>query len=132
SVTFTGIASFFNAPTSTYYLVIKGNNTIQTWSKAGGESFAKGQAYAYNFDSVQTQAYGENLKLVNSHWCLYSGDVNQDEVVDFSDLMLVDQDSYYFTSGYVRTDINGDLYVDFSDLTLVDNNSFNFITVIHP
>lgn len=132
SVTFTGTAAFRNAPSGQYYVVISGRNNLQTWSKSGGEALTKNSTVSYNFDSLQTQAYGSNLKLVNTHWCLYSGDVNQDQFVDFSDLTLVDNDSYNFTSGYVATDVNGDLFVDFTDLTLVDNNSYNFIGTIRP
>ncbi|MBI2418365.1 MAG: hypothetical protein HYV28_10785 [Ignavibacteriales bacterium] len=132
SVTFTGMAAFRNAPSGLYYLVISGRNTIQTWSKIGGEALSKNSTATYNFDSLQTQAFGSNLTLINTHWCLYAGDVNQDQFVDFTDLTLVDNDSYNFTGGYVATDINGDAFVDFTDLTLVDNNSYNFIGTIRP
>jgi hypothetical protein len=58
--------------------------------------------------------------------------VNQDGIVDFSDLSAIDNDSFNFVSGYVTTDITGDFFVDFTDLSIGDNNSFNFIGVINP
>ncbi|MBI5728119.1 MAG: T9SS type A sorting domain-containing protein, partial [Ignavibacteriales bacterium] len=73
-----------------------------------------------------------NLKQKGSRWCLYSGDANQDGIVDFGDLTLIDNDSYNFMSGYLVTDVNGDQYVDFGDLTICDNNSYNFVQVMKP
>ena len=58
--------------------------------------------------------------------------MNQDEVVDGSDLALIDNDASNFTKGYVVTDVNGDQVVDGSDLSLDDNNASNFISVIKP
>lgn len=115
---------------STYYLSIKHRNSIETWS-ASGNAFTSA-VLNYDMTSAANKAYGSNLILKGSYYCIYSGDVNQDGIVDFSDLTLVDNDSYTFASGYLATDVNGDQFVDFSDLTLVDNNSYNFIGVVKP
>ncbi|MBI2419222.1 MAG: T9SS type A sorting domain-containing protein [Ignavibacteriales bacterium] len=123
---------FFNAVTGNYYLVINHRNSIETWSKLGGEAVAKGASISYNFSSEAAQAFGNNMKQKGSRWCLYSGDANQDGIVDFSDLTLIDNDSYNFMSGYLVTDVNGDQYVDFGDLTICDNNSYNFVQVMKP
>ncbi|MBI5728120.1 MAG: FG-GAP repeat protein, partial [Ignavibacteriales bacterium] len=123
---------FFNTVTGNYYLVINHRNSIETWSKLGGEAVAKGASINYNFCSEATQAFGNNLKQKGSRWCLYSGDANQDGIVDFGDLTLIDNDSYNFMSGYLVTDVNGDQYVDFGDLTICDNNSYNYVQVMKP
>ncbi|MCY7361177.1 MAG: integrin alpha, partial [Ignavibacteria bacterium] len=53
-------AVFANAPTGTYYIVIKHRNSIVTWSKAGGESLVKGISSNYNLSSSVSQAFGNN------------------------------------------------------------------------
>lgn len=132
SVSFSGQATFTHAPTGTYYIVVKHRNSVEAWSKTGGQLFTVGETQSYDFTSSQAQTYGDNAILLGSKYCMYSGDVNTDGFIDFSDLTMVDNDSYEFASGYLVTDVNGDLFVDFSDLTLVDNNSYNFIGVIKP
>ncbi|MBI2416941.1 MAG: hypothetical protein HYV28_03400, partial [Ignavibacteriales bacterium] len=125
SFSFSGIQNGTN-----YYLVIKHRNSIETWS-ANPVSFTA-YSLSYIFTTAATQAYGSNLALVSGKYCIYSGDPNQDGFVDFSDLTLIDNDSYNFASGYLVTDLNGDLFVDFTDLTICDNNSYNFIGVASP
>jgi hypothetical protein len=41
-------------------------------------------------------------------WCLFSGDVNKDDLVDSGDPGIVDNDNANYVSGYTATDINGD------------------------
>lgn len=64
--------------------------------------------------------------------CIFSGDVNQDGIIDAGDLSLVDNDAFNSVSGYVVADLNGDGFVDASDLSIVDNNAFNGIIVMRP
>jgi hypothetical protein len=123
---------FLSARTGIYYIVIRHRNSIQSWSKNGGENLAVGSLNIYDFTISQSQAYGNNLVLKGTRYCIYSGDVNQDEVVDGSDLALIDNDASNFTKGYVVTDVNGDQVVDGSDLSLDDNNASNFVSVIKP
>lgn len=115
---------------SSYYIVVKHRNSIETWSatlQAVSES-----ALSYNFTTAASKAYGSNLVQIGSNWCIYSGDVNQDGFVDFTDLTLIDNDAYNFSAGYLSTDLNGDLFIDFTDLTLCDNNAYNFVGVAAP
>ncbi|MDQ3021874.1 MAG: hypothetical protein M3R36_15075 [Bacteroidota bacterium] len=74
------------------------------------------------------------LQVTNSpvRFAIYSGDVNQDGIVDFSDASLIDNDTYNFASGYLNTDLTGDNFVDLFDYALADNNAFNFISKIVP
>jgi hypothetical protein len=123
---------FRNVKTGSYYIVIKHRNSIETWSKSPGTNLAQGTTNIYDFTISQSQAYGNNLVLKGTRYCIYSGDVNQDEVVDGSDLALIDNDASNFTKGYVVTDVNGDQVVDGSDLSLDDNNASNFVSVIKP
>ncbi|MBK8382030.1 MAG: hypothetical protein IPL16_09090 [Ignavibacteria bacterium] len=122
SVTFAGSFLFVNAPSGTYYLQVKTRNGIETWSKAGGESYTSGSPFSYNFTTAVTQAYNSNLKLVGTKYCNYSGDVNDDRTIDASDLSFVDNASTIGVTGYVPEDLTGDYFVDATDLSIVDNN----------
>jgi hypothetical protein len=113
-----------------YYIVIKHRNSIETWS-ATPQSFNNG-SLSYDFTASQNQAYGSNLVQKGSKWCIYSGDVNQDGVIDSGDLGLVDDDVSNYFSGYVNTDVNGDFLVDSGDLGIVDDNSTLYVGKIAP
>jgi len=123
---------FANAVNGTsYYIVVKHRNSIETWSKLGGEMFTGG-ALSYDFTSLQTQAFGGNMVNVGGEWSFYTGDVNQDGIVDGADAALIDNDAFNFVTGYVDTDLNCDDVVDGSDAAFADNNVFNFVQVIRP
>ena len=64
---------------------------------------------------------------MDAKWCIYSGDVNQDGLIDLSDMIAVDNDNLNYVTGYTITDVNGDGLVDLSDLIIVDNNNINYI-----
>ena len=49
SLTFKGSFSFRNISSGTYYLSINHRNSIETWSKAGGEAIIKGSTINYDF-----------------------------------------------------------------------------------
>jgi hypothetical protein len=65
-------------------------------------------------------------------FAIYGGDVNQDEVVDGSDGIIIENDAFNFVTGYVKSDLTGDNFVDASDAAIADNNSFNLVSVIKP
>ncbi len=127
-----GTGKFSKTPNGTYYIVVTHRNGLETWSKVGGESLTQGTTVSYDFTTASSKAYGNNLVLKATKWCIYNGDINQDGVVDLTDLLLVDNDNYNFVTGYVITDTNGDTIVDLSDLSIVDGNSLNYVTKIVP
>ncbi len=111
------------------YIVIFHRNVIQTWS--GLLSFAP--VTNYNFTTSASQAFGSNMIEVSPGlFAFYSGDVNQDEVIDIFDQIGLDNDILTFSSGYLSTDITGDGSVDVFDQIIMDNNIFNFIGSVHP
>ncbi|MDQ3022049.1 MAG: hypothetical protein M3R36_15980 [Bacteroidota bacterium] len=128
--------TFANALTGTYYLVAKSRNTIETWSKAGGEPYTRGAAFSYNYTTAANKAFGNNMIQVDAspsvRFAVYSGDVNQDRTIDLADVSLIDNDSYNFVSGYVKTDLTGDKVIDIADLAIADNNAFNFVSAVLP
>ena len=126
-----GSGNFTSAINGTpYYIVVKHRNAVETWS-ASAQSFSGG-TLSYNFTSGQFQAFGGNQINKGSKWCLYSGDVYQDGIVDSGDLGIIDNDNANYVSGYFNTDVNGDGIVDSGDLGLVDNNNAAYVGKIVP
>jgi hypothetical protein len=113
-----------------YYLAVKHRNAIETWSSVG-QTFTS-SALNYDFTSDQGQSYGSNMIQKGTKWCIYSGDVNQDGIVDSGDLGLVDNDNANYVSGYTDTDVNGDGIVDSGDLGIIDNNNAAYVGKIIP
>ncbi|MBS1519253.1 MAG: hypothetical protein JSS91_14305 [Bacteroidetes bacterium] len=132
SISLTGSFLFSNAPGGTYYLQLKHRNSVETWSRSGGESYAVGSGLNYDFTSSQAMAYGNNMVLKGAKYCVYNGDVNQDGIVDIADLGLVNNDIFNYGTGYSATDVDGDNIVDINDVSLADNNVFNFAGKITP
>ncbi len=128
----TGVFKFYNAVTGTYYIQLKHRNSIETWSRPGGEFMVFGGIYNYDFTNAPNRAYGNNLIHKGTKYCIYSGDINHDGIVDASDESLTDNDAFNFVSGYVNSDVTGNGTVDAADLGIVDNNVFNFVRRIRP
>ena len=128
----TNMVIFKNAPDGNYYIAVKHRNTIETWSSAP-VSLTNGISWSsYNFTSSSANSYGNNVVQKGSVWCFYTGDVNQDGIIDATDVSEVDNDAYASLSGSINTDLNGDYFVDASDLGIVDNNAYNAVTAITP
>lgn len=121
SITFLTDFEFKNAVSGTYYLAIVHRNCIETWSKVGGEAVLRGQSHGYDFTSSNTMAYGDNLKLKGTRYCLYSGDVNSSGVVNSTDRTLIRNN--VGSVGYFRFDLDGNGVVNSSDRTIVRNNT---------
>ncbi|MBK8554159.1 MAG: hypothetical protein IPL53_25180 [Ignavibacteria bacterium] len=132
SVTFTANFVFQNANSGTYYLMMKHRNSIETWSKAGGEALTRGFPNNYDFTNSITKAYGNNLSQVGTEYCNYSGDIDQSGVVDLSDILLAYNDVSNFTEGFVNTDVTGNGIVDLNDLLLTHNNAAKLVEVVRP
>lgn len=121
SNSFTCNFSFKHAQTGNYYLVVHHRNSIETWSKYTNTFFVKGIPLNYDFTKDSAQAYGNNMKLKSGKWCIYNGEVvNDDQFIDGDDV------TYEFNSqgmiGYVFQDVTGDDFVDGDDVTLTFNN----------
>jgi len=117
-----------------YYVVVKHRNALETWS-ADPVTFISGDAsIAFSVSSIY--AYGNNEIQVDSSpynvFAFYSGDINQDGIIDVIDIVNIFNDANNFVSGYVNTDLTGDEFVDVTDLTIAFNNSNNFVSLIRP
>ena len=113
--------AFKNAPDGDYYFILKSANTLETWS-AAPITISNGSINSYDFTTSDAQAYGNNLKLDGAVWCIYSGDVDQDGIIDASDVSSVENDVYDPFPGYSVTDLNGDYTTDAADISVVENN----------
>ena len=124
---------FNNAINGNYYLVVKHRNSIETWSNTG-ISYTRGISFYKNF-LIPGASYGDNMVQVipTQSWRgIYSGDVNQNGVIDLTDVLQTYNDANSFVSGYVVTDINGDNLADLNDVLIAYNNSVGFVAVIRP
>jgi hypothetical protein len=127
-----GAATFnYSTEGTSYYIVIKHRNSIETWS-ASSQSFTNGNMN-YDFTNDSSNAYGNNMKKKGNKWCILTGDVNQDGLVDLSDEITVINDVLFFTSGTnLSTDVNGDGFVDLSDIIIIVNNTLGFVSKRSP
>lgn len=116
--------NFSRALTGTYYKVVHHRNCITTWSKDGGEVYTRGSNVHFSFLNPSGQAYGNNQKLVNPfpYYAMISGDVDQDEIIDATDLSAVENSASVSLTGYYPEDVTGDDYTDASDVSIVENN----------
>jgi len=116
--------------TGYYYLVIKHRNSIETWSSS--PVYLLSDPVVYDFASEASRAYGDNLYEVSGKWLIYGADVNQDGLIDSSDMLLVESESNDFAAGYLPADVNGDGIIDSSDMLLIEKNADNFVSSARP
>jgi hypothetical protein len=113
-----------------YYITIRHRNSIQTVS-ATAVSFSS--AIINQSFATPTDVFGGNLiQMPDLSYAIYGGDVNQDDIIDLSDLIPVGNQAALATAGYIPEDINGDGLIDLSDLILVGNNAAQAIGAILP
>ena len=113
-----------------YYFELSHRNSLNTWSAVPGKFMLN--ELNMDFTISASQAFGNNLVLKGSKYCIYSGDVNKDGFIDLTDLILIQNDASEFLSGYVIADINGDMSVDLQDELISYNNSIKFISELRP
>ena len=116
-----------------YFITVKHRNSIETWSSESHKFI--NATMNYNFSRAITQAYGNNMIQIDTSpvlFGIYGGDVNQDGLVNSSDILQTYNDGNEFVSGYVVTDINGDNLTDLNDVLSTYNNSAKFVSMIRP
>ena len=117
------------SPGASYYIVLKSQKSLETWS-ATPQVINGAHCLEYDFTSDSSRAYGNNMMNINGVWYLYSGDINQDGVIDLTDVLLVFNGANMFQSGI--TDLNCDGITDLTDYVIVFNNSQNFVQILKP
>lgn len=131
SNTLTGTFSMKNANSGSYFISVKSNNILETWSK-NNVSVVKYQPLNYDFTTSSSQAYGDNMLLKYGKYCLYSGDMNRNGSIELSDIMYILNDVSSFITGDDNSDLNGDGFVDLYDMIFCVNNANLFIISEHP
>jgi hypothetical protein len=126
-----GTGRFYSAENGIpYYIVVKHRNAVETWSSSP-QTFS-GSTLTYDFTSSSDKAYGNNLVLIGTKWCIFGGDVNQDGFVETADLNSVFNDNVNGVIGYVSTDLNGDYITEIEDLNVVFRNNVLGIQRMRP
>ncbi len=115
---------------NSYFIIIKHRNGIETWSSSG-LSFSS-HALNFDFTSDSSKAFGYNMIKKGIKWCIYNGDVNQDQFIDGTDVSDCFNDATLGLFGYIVTDLTGDNFIDGTDVSLVFNNSNSGIGTMHP
>jgi hypothetical protein len=114
-----------------YYISVHQRNSIETITSSTLNLSAS--SVNYDFTTSASQTFANNVKqMPDGKWALYGGDANEDGAIDALDLIGVENDAFYASTGYILTDVNGDGVVDAFDLILVENNAFYAISVITP
>ena len=133
SINYSNIFAFSKPTSGYYYIVIKHYQSVETWSKAGGEYLIKDTSvHNYDFTSNPSQAYFNNMVLKGTKYCLYSGDVDQNGYINLSDVLSIYNDVGGFSIGNVINDLTGDNVVDLNDLLISYYNTNNFIRIRRP
>jgi len=134
TVSLSGLLNFYYASGGSYYIQVRHFNSLETWSKSGGESLSLNTPVNnFDFTTSSGQAYGGNSVLKGSRYCIYSGDIDQNGIIDAGDSGPADNDAANFTFGIrLPTDLNGDSIVDANDMSILDNNTANYVQVISP
>jgi hypothetical protein len=87
----------------------------------------------YDFSVQATKAFGANqIEMAPGIFALYTGDINQDGVIDGLDFNDWENDNNSFAAGYLSTDLNGDGVVDGLDFMFCEMNSNLFVGTIAP
>ena len=126
-----GVINFPSAVNGNYFIQVIHRNAMEVWSSAA-IAFTKGSISNYDFSDLNSKTYGNNSILKSGEWCAYSGDVNQDGIIDASDIALIDNDVLVSASGYLKTDLNGDDFLDGGDISIADYNAFTNVSLMRP
>jgi hypothetical protein len=120
------IPAAFNA---SYFITIKYRNSIET-TTATAVSFANliiNQSFG-----TPANIFGGNVATSNDGSSLiFGGDVNQNGILESSDMSPIDNQSSSFGYGLTE-DVNSDGIIDSKDMTIVDNNNSGFVSSMHP
>lgn len=113
-----------------FYLVVRHRNHLETWSDS---AVLLSQNSSYDFSILANQAFGNNQYEAEPNiFAIYTGDINQDGVVDGLDYNDWELDNNNFSSGYLATDLNGDGIVDGLDFLFWETNNIGFVGTMRP
>ncbi|MCB0728536.1 MAG: proprotein convertase P-domain-containing protein [Ignavibacteriae bacterium] len=130
------LVQFINIQQSTdYFLVLKHRNSVETWSSSVINFSQFTNQANYDFSDLSSKAFGNNMKQVDTspvRFAVYSGDENQNGIVDLTDVVNVTNAANAFINGYVSSDMNGDNLSDLADVVITSNNAGAFVAKVIP
>ncbi|MGK4568317.1 beta strand repeat-containing protein [Flavobacterium sp. 3HN19-14] len=88
--------TFAGAPSGSFYIAVKGSNLVETWSATPQTVGAAPLTYDFTTSAAKAYTDGSQPSVIEVEpgvWAMYSGDVNQDGVVDGSDAVTVSNDA---------------------------------------
>jgi hypothetical protein len=113
-----------------YYVTVGNRNHLLT-TTALPLSFGS-PVVSYNFN-IPAKAFGYNMLIkTDGTSVIYSGDENQDGLVDGSDLSEIANQADLASTGYIPEDLTGDGIVDGSDLSVAGNDAALAIGAMTP
>lgn len=116
---------------NSYYLVLNHRNSLETWSSVPVAISTSGGNY--DFTSSASSAFGSNLcNLGDGRFAMWSGDLNQDDVIDLSDMTSLDSYIQQMMYGYQQGDLSGDNHSESADYSLLENNLVFSLQVSKP
>ncbi len=114
-----------------YYVVVRHRNSLETWST--NPIVFSSTTISYSFTNAANLAFGNRIKSMgDGRFALYSGDIDQNGIIDQNDEVSIENASLMFSYGYLINDINGDFLVESTDYNLVENNASLLIAVARP
>ena len=116
---------------SSYYIVLKHRNSLETWS-ASPVSFAT-TTVSYDFTTAANKAFGSNqIEMSAGVWAIRSGDVNQDGSINHTDFTFLQSTLSIYFLGYQVRDLTGDNCNESADYSLMENNSKLNLVILKP
>ena len=127
----TVVCTFPSQFNGSYYIAVNYRNMVQTWT-ASPINLSR-SPITYDFTNLSSKAFGNNMiQIEPGVWAFYSGDVNQDGLIDLTDYSVWESDYLNFAFGDYITDLNGDGLVDLTDYSLWESNYLSFIFSATP
>ncbi|MBK8601160.1 MAG: hypothetical protein IPN80_11975 [Flavobacterium sp.] len=124
-------AIFSSSPSGDFYISVKGRNMVQTWSAV--PQVVGTTPLFYDFTDASSKAYGNNMiEVATGVWAFYSGDLNQDDLVDTQDYVFWEAKYLDSAFGEEPTDLNGDGIVDTQDYTIWEGNYLSSVFAAYP
>ena len=111
--------TFSNIPDGSYYILVSHCNALSARS-TNKVAFVNGLVTTCDFSSTPFQARDPLILVDPGVYALYSGDINQDCVIDSVDINIVYIDVQNGEFGDLCTDLNGDGAVDLNDIILYE------------
>lgn len=105
---------------NSFFICVNHRNTVETWSSS---AVAMDAETTYDFSVAKENAYGSNqVEVETDVFAFYSGDINQDGVIESADYSLIENANLLSTAGYVPENITGETTVTQAGYDMLEAN----------